>query len=318
MIATPKTHRCQFSLERTLRRRGNSGPWTLWKCSICNWVKLGEPPSLKEAYPKEYYGSGSRKFICGVEWASTLPPPRLKGCIKRIAKTTKQEERTPCILDIGCGRGYLLLQFVQTGWHCAGIDIPQSPIPVNFSKIDFRLGSADEVLPWPAAVFDLVVLNHVLEHTVNPRFVVEEAFRVMRPGGYIYIGVPNFESWQALCFKDFWFPLEIPRHLHHFGVLALRLLLEDCGFKIDHTSTRSLRQGIFGYIQSILNVFDQKNPDLLFEFLKGRANGSFFRMALHIFLGCLTLPLAIFESFVSPLFSRGPVIIMIAQKEVAS
>ena len=318
MITPPKAHRCQFFPERSLGRRGNSGPWTLWKCRICNWVKLGESPSLTEAYPKEYYGSGSRKFVYGIEWASTLLPPRLKDCIKKIVNTAKPEERAPRILDIGCGRGYLLHRLVQTGWQCAGLDIPQSPIPVRFSAVDFRVGSADEVLPWPTALFDLVVLNHVLEHTANPRFVVSEALRVIRPGGYVYVGVPNFESWQALCFKDFWFPLEIPRHLHHFGPLALRLLLEDCGFKIKHFSTRSLRQGIFGYIQSFLNIFDQKNPDLLFEFLKGQTDSSIFRMTLHIFFGCLTIPLAIIESFLSPFFNRGPVIIMVAQKEVAS
>ena len=159
MIATPKNHHCQFFPARTLGRRGNSGPWTLWRCSICNLVKLGEVTSLKEAYPKEYYGSGTRKFVCGVEWASTLLPPGLKSCIKRIVKTAKTEERTPCILDIGCGRGYLLHQLARTGWSCAGLDIPQSPIPVNFPKIDFRVGNADEALPWSSSLFDLVVLK---------------------------------------------------------------------------------------------------------------------------------------------------------------
>ena len=318
MNTAPRSHQCQFSLKKTLGHRRKLGPWTLWKCSICNWVKLGESPSLEEAYPAGYYGSGHRKFVSGFEWASTLLPPRLKYCIKRISRTAKTEGRTPCILDIGCGRGYLLQQLAEVGWHCAGLDIPQSPIPARSSKVDFRIGSADEVLPWPAAVFDLAVLNHVLEHTINPRFVVKEALRVIRPGGYLYVGVPNFESWQADCFKDFWFPLEIPRHLHHFGLLSLRLLLEDYGFKIKYISTRSLRQGIFGCIQSFLNIFDRKNPDLLFDFLKGHTNESVIRMALHIFFGGLTLPLAILESFLSPLFCRGPVIVMVAQKEIAS
>ena len=112
--------------------------------------------------------------------------------------------------------------------------------------------------------------------------------------------------------------MEIPRHLHHFGLLSLRLLLEDYGFKIKYISTHSLRQGVFGFIQSFLNIFDRKNPDLLFDFLKGHSNESVLRMTLHIVFGGLTLPLAILESFLSPLFSRGPVIVMVAQKEIAS
>lgn len=63
-----------------------------------------------------------------------------------------------------------------------GLD-PQRIIRVN-----------DDALPFPDGGFDIVYSQNVLEHTENPGMVLEEAVRVLRPGGILFVEVPNYLS----------------------------------------------------------------------------------------------------------------------------
>jgi SAM-dependent methyltransferase len=306
---------CPWFFRKVLKTDKSERQWNLTRCKVNHWVRLAQTPLPEEAYPTSYYGQGNQKFIPGIEWLSTLPPALLRSCSVDIENRLKLIGRPPSVLDIGCGRGYLLKRLSNRGWQCAGIDIPQSPIPLNIPNFDFNVGSADEHLPWASETFDLVILNHVLEHTFSPQFVLREARRVLRPDGIIYIGVPDFGSWQASWFKEFWFPLEIPRHLHHFEPLPLKFLLENQGFHISRLSMRSIRQGIFGFIQSCLNYLDPKHRDFLFEVMKGRRDISLLRITAHLFTSLILFPFALLESLISPLFRGGPVIILVAQRQ---
>lgn len=53
----------------------------------------------------------------------------------------------------------------------------------------------DDTLPFPDASFDIVYAGNVLEHTETPRRVLEEAVRVLRPGGILHAEVPNYLSY---------------------------------------------------------------------------------------------------------------------------
>jgi hypothetical protein len=91
--------------------------------------------------------------------------------------------------------------------------------------------------------------------------------------------------------------------------------LENQGFHISRLSMRSIRQGIFGFIQSCLNYLDPKHRDFLFEVMKGRRDISLFRITSHLFTSLILFPFALLESLISPLFRGGPVIILVAQRQ---
>src|SRR5262249_41367038 len=76
---------------------------------------------------------------------------------------------------------------------------------------------------------------------------------ILRPGGRLIAAVPNFSSAQARWSGADWFHLDLPRHLYHFPVSALRSLLLDLGFEVESEHHFSLRQNPFGWIQSALN-----------------------------------------------------------------
>ena len=95
----------------------------------------------------------------------------------------------------------------------------------------------------------------------------------------------------------------------------LKVLLENEGFHISRLSMRSIRQGVFGFIQSCLNYLDPKHRDFLFEVMKGRRDISLFRITAHLFTSLLLFPFALLESLISPLFRGGPVIIFVAKRK---
>jgi len=136
--------------------------------------------------------------------------------------------RSGKVLDIGCGNGGYLSVLKESGWKVYGLDFSQKA--VNFAKnkrglTRVKQGNA-ETLKYPDNFFDLVTMNHLIEHLSNPKKALIEAKRVLKKGGILAITTPNYSSFNAKIFVKNWFPLETPRHLFLFETLTLRKMIE--------------------------------------------------------------------------------------------
>jgi SAM-dependent methyltransferase len=96
------------------------------------------------------------------------------------------------VLEVGCGTGCDLVQFGKYGAHATGVDIT----PAHLELARHRVGALATVkeadarsLPFPDASFDYVYSHGVLHHSDEPRKIVEEIFRVLRPGGRFNVHV---------------------------------------------------------------------------------------------------------------------------------
>jgi SAM-dependent methyltransferase len=109
------------------------------------------------------------------------------------------------VLEIGCGTGCDLLQFAKHGAIATGVDIT----PEHLELARQRVGDLATVmeadarnLPFPDACFDYVYSYGVLHHSDEPRKIVEEIFRVLRPGGrfnvHVYAKISYFTLWSIL------------------------------------------------------------------------------------------------------------------------
>lgn len=101
------------------------------------------------------------------------------------------------ILDIGCGVGTYVRKFREFTPHVLGVDIDSVRLRNGARETPGLLRAMSESLPFPDGIFDLVLLNEVIEHVQDDRRTLEEAVRVTRPGGHIVIFAPNR-----------WFPFE--------------------------------------------------------------------------------------------------------------
>lgn len=149
------------------------------------------------------------------------------------------------LLDIGAGRGELLHAAVEQGWKAVGIEpSPTFAEHVRQSGIEVRQEPVEQCR-FPASSFDVVILAAVLEHLYNPDETIREISRILRPGGALFLDVPNEQGlyfrlgnfYQKLRGRD-WVvnlaPTFSPFHIFGFGPKSLRRLLSKHGFTPKH------------------------------------------------------------------------------------
>lgn len=195
-----------------------------------------EPSSLALARVRTAYGlevNGDRRVLARLWRARLLPglPPGPPGDV----------------LDVGCGSGETLLVLQQAGWRCQGIDISESAVAAaRAAGLDgVRSGDLLEA-GYEAKQFDAVRFWHSLEHMRSPRAQLDEARRILRPGGSITIGVPNIESLLSRTLRERSFYLDVPRHLWHFDPRTLSRLVASSGFSVQSAKLVSTPSALTG------------------------------------------------------------------------
>ncbi len=206
------------------------GGWTLEQCATCGLARTTGPhKGFGELYPQEYVFSSSH-------WGY------LRESFQRLqTKLTRSLEYRALFdldghppgraLDIGCGFGNYLSTMQTRGWSVLGIEPNVSSASHAFAKgVPVVVGTLDCVEV--SGQFDLITLNHVLEHIPDPQGTLTRCNRLLRPDGHITIAVPNFDSSERHFFAKSWFQVEVPRHLYHFTPSALFKLLDRCHFDV--------------------------------------------------------------------------------------
>ena len=141
-------------------------------------------------------------------------------------------------LDIGCGNAETLAYLKLFGWQVAGIDFNEAAAVAakKFYDIDVFVGRTEDA-PFAPESFDFIRMSHVIEHLP---FVVETMRHIaslLKPEGVIYIETPNIEAFSFKQSREYWYPLECPRHLFLFSPQTLTAILEKCGIEVTKTET---------------------------------------------------------------------------------
>lgn len=127
------------------------------------------------------------------------------------------------ILDIGAGTGDFLLECKNQNWDILGIEPNDKAKGIALGK-GIKFGDTIEKLE--SNSFDVITMWHVLEHVPDVEHQVAELKRLLKPSGTIIIAVPNFKSYDANYYKEFWAAYDVPRHLWHFSKTAIEKLFD--------------------------------------------------------------------------------------------
>ena len=127
------------------------------------------------------------------------------------------------ILDIGAGTGDFLLEAKNQNWDILGIEPNDKAKGIAVGK-GIKFGDTIEKLE--SNSFDVITMWHVLEHVPDVEHQVAELKRLLKPSGTIIIAVPNFKSYDAQYYKEFWAAYDVPRHLWHFSKTAIEKLFD--------------------------------------------------------------------------------------------
>jgi SAM-dependent methyltransferase len=134
------------------------------------------------------------------------------------------------ILDLGCSSGAFLATLDSSNWKLFGIEM-SGAVASRASAINDAEVYVGDILsaPFPDHSFDAGTCLHVFEHLYNPQQVMSRVARWLKPGGILYMMVPNIDSAGAKTFKSYWYALELPRHLFQFSPASLRVLASRVG-----------------------------------------------------------------------------------------
>ncbi len=198
----------------------------LWysRCPECDFVyanpRLAHPETYNSENNQKLLESYARKHFSGKNKAA------FRSVLRQLAPYRKEGH----LLEIGCSVGGFLHEAKQLGWQPVGVE-PVSEVAqygIEHHQLDIRASILEEA-ELPENHFDVIYGNAVVEHLPSPTSVLQEAARVLRPGGAILLDTVNLASytWERLG-KD-WRLVDPRAHLGLFSPATLRRYCEKVG-----------------------------------------------------------------------------------------
>jgi SAM-dependent methyltransferase len=214
-------------------RFGVPGKYAICRCSVCALEQTQprpKPDDLKQLY-ETYYNFGGERGTAYTrlrEWffASWLYRLWLTLDGDGSFHARKGSGR---LLDIGCNEGRGLKIYKHNGFSPEGLELNPRAAAVarsaGFAVHETLLEDFD-----PATPYDVVVLSNVLEHSLDPKRMLLDIARILKPEGQVWIACPNNQSWLRTLFGRAWINWHVPFHIVHFSSATLQRLLVETGF----------------------------------------------------------------------------------------
>lgn len=193
-------------------------------------LRTSPQPSLSEI--GRYYES--QDYISHTDsargWFEKIYQAVKKRALKNKLSILANYQTSPGkLLDFGCGTGDFLVEAKRAGWTCTGFEPNENARQRAISK-EIQLSESIETLP-PAS-FDAITLWHVLEHVHDVNHHLEVFSKLLKPDGILVIAVPNFRSFDAVHYQNYWAAYDVPRHLWHFSRTAITKLAAKAGMYV--------------------------------------------------------------------------------------
>lgn len=130
------------------------------------------------------------------------------------------------LLDIGCGTGEFLKIAQQNNWTVFGIEPNEKARSIANKKTNNSVSDIEELSNFKPQSFDVITLWHVLEHLPRLKEHISILKSLLKSNGTLIIAVPNYKSYDAKYYKEFWAAYDVPRHFWHFSQTSISKLFE--------------------------------------------------------------------------------------------
>ena len=133
------------------------------------------------------------------------------------------------ILDIGTGTGSFLEYLNGKGWHSLGVEPNEKARNLSLKKNVISVKNSSQI---QNHTFDVITMWHVLEHVLDLQKQFQEFDRLLNNDGVVVIAVPNYKSYDASFYKNFWAAYDVPRHVWHFSENSIKQIAFKYGYKL--------------------------------------------------------------------------------------
>jgi SAM-dependent methyltransferase len=214
-------------------RFGSEGNYEVRRCLRCGLEQIfpvPTPAELKSLYESHYNFGGERRTLYTNLRERFFSSPLYRLWI-RVDGDVSFHSRTGFgrLLDIGCNEGRGLKIYARNGFRVEGLELNQTAAAVA-REAGFVVHTSDIGDLSVATLYDVVVLSNVLEHSTDPRQMLLDVHRNVKPGGQVWISCPNSRSWLRTVFGSFWINWHVPFHISQFSPETLKNLLQETGF----------------------------------------------------------------------------------------
>jgi 2-polyprenyl-3-methyl-5-hydroxy-6-metoxy-1,4-benzoquinol methylase len=172
---------------------------------------------------------------------STIPP-FIFGILESVVGSFDPYRSSGArLLDVGFGAGALLRVARDRGWRTHGVEASSAAVDQGrkYGLGDLVHGDFLE-LDWPDGHFDVIVMTELVEHLVVPEPFLEQAARLLRPGGLLYMTTPHGRGVSGRLLGASWSVLRPPEHLHLYSVASMREVLLRTGFGRSRVYTQGI------------------------------------------------------------------------------
>ena len=211
----------------------------LLRCGVCDLVYVS--PTFDEAHYREVYASQ--------EYQEIVRDLGIKSHEYRVERFGRErvelmarhlDAARPRYLDVGCSTGFVVEAARNAGWDAIGLDLNPSAIEFGRARgLDLRTASLEDEV-FDAESFAAVSLFDVLEHLHDPVRTLRRCARLLRPGGIVFLYVPNYDSASRLLMgKDAHF-IWPTHHLNYYTPATIRDLMAREGLTTVYLATEGL------------------------------------------------------------------------------
>ncbi|MGE0569367.1 MAG: class I SAM-dependent methyltransferase [Bacteroidia bacterium] len=242
--------------------------FTIVSCQGCGFMFTNPRPSEEEAgnyYKAEEYVSHTNTS---------------KGIVNKLYKlvrnyTLGQKEKLlrdygkpGNLLDYGAGTGMFLAYAKNHGWSVSGIEVDSEArkIAKELNSIDLHSSYKDLEENNKNIKFDAISLWHVLEHVYKVNETLLWLHNHLNDDGTIFIAVPNYLSYDADCFKEYWAAYDLPRHIYHFCPDTIKHLMIMNGFR--YIDQKPMKFDSY-YVSLLSNKYKHGSTSMISSFLTG-------------------------------------------------
>jgi 2-polyprenyl-3-methyl-5-hydroxy-6-metoxy-1,4-benzoquinol methylase len=206
----------------------------VWQCNDCTCRFTQKVPGTDEIgayYQSSAYVSHSdtKKGIVNTLY-HTVRNYTIQSKRRLVKKLTNGQNGS--LLDVGAGTGAFAVAMQKAGWNTTALE-PDITARENASrKYGLKVRPSDDLFSFSDRQFDIITLWHVLEH-VHQLHEYTRAFQsILKDDGALIIAVPNYTSYDAAVYKEYWAAYDVPRHLYHFSPASVRQLMKQHSFKV--------------------------------------------------------------------------------------
>ena len=217
-------------------RRCRVGEFQIVRCKSCGLIYTNPrrpADAIPDIYSEEYFFSRNPAELGYDDYSKHAKG--LKQVFSDHLTAIEKFVRPPAsIIDVGCAFGYFLQVAKSRGWTAEGVEV--SPFASRIAREDagvpVHVGTLSG-LSLMASSYDAATMWDMLEHSFDPAGELIEANRILKPGGYLFMTVPNAGSLLARMMGSHWYGFKkAAEHNYFFSADTLGRMLSRAGFAL--------------------------------------------------------------------------------------